>query len=94
MKREKFVELLKWAEERSGIKMTTPEYEVMTILFDVEHATPLEMRRQFSGSDASFFNMLKSLESKKVIVSKANPSDRRSKLYTLSARTLKILSGQ
>jgi len=94
MTTETYLAILKWAEERSGIKRLTPEYEVTAILFDADRITPLDMLKHFSGSNASFFKTLKALEAKEVIKAEENPSDRRSKLYRLSDRTLEILAWQ
>lgn len=91
---ETYLDVMKWGEERLGVKLLTPEYEITSMLFDVERITPLTMRQQFSGSNANFSNILRSLEAKGVVRSEANPSDRRSKLYRLSDRALSILARQ
>jgi len=91
---ERYLDVMRWGEERLGVKLMTPEYEVTSMLFDVERITPLEMQKQFSGSRANFSNVLKSLEIKDVIRAEANPSDGRSKFYRLSEKALSILARQ
>ena len=85
---------IRWAEAELGIRILTPEYEVTSILFDVARITPLEMRHSFSGSDASFFKILKSLEARDVVCAEPNPTDGRSKLYRLSNHASSVLSRQ
>lgn len=89
-----YLDISRWGEEHSGVKLLTPEYEVLAILFDADRMAPLDMLKLFSGSTASFFKILKSLEANNVITAETNPSDRRSKLYRLSDRTLAILYDQ
>jgi DNA-binding MarR family transcriptional regulator len=91
---DSYLDVMRWGEERLGVKLMTPEYEVTSMLFDVERITPLEMQKQFSGSKANFSNVLKSLEVKDVIRGVANPSDRRSKFCRLSEKALSILARQ
>jgi len=92
--KETYLEIIRYGEQRSGINMLTPEYEVTSILFDLDRITPLDMLGHFSGSNAAFFKILKALEVKDVLSSETNPSDRRSKFYRLSDSALAIMAGQ
>jgi len=91
---ESYLDVMRWGEERLGVKLLTPEYEVTAMLFDVDRITPLAMRQQFSGSNTHFSNILKNLEAKGVITFEPNPSDRRSRYCRLSNKALAILAQQ
>jgi len=91
---DNYLDVMRWGEERLGVKLLTPEYEVTSMLFDADRLTPLSMRQKFSGSSTNFSNILKSLEDKGVVTVEANPSDRRSNFYRLSDKALSILAKQ
>lgn len=91
---EKYLDVMRWGEEQSGIKMLAPDFEVISMLFDTDQITPFEMVRHFSGSNANFFKILKSLEAKDVVKTEVDPSDRRSRRYKLTDKALAILAAQ
>lgn len=94
MTSETYRNITRSAEDRLGVRMLAPEYELASILFDEERITPLDMFQRFSGSSTSFYKILKDLEAKDVVCAEANPSDGRSKLYRLSDSALNILAKQ
>lgn len=91
---EIYLDIIKWGEQAAGVKMLTPEFEIVCILLDADRIAPIDMLPHFSGSTASFFKTLKSLEAKDVVRSEVNPSDRRSKFYQLSHRARTALGSQ
>ncbi|MCJ2178028.1 hypothetical protein [Novosphingobium album (ex Hu et al. 2023)] len=90
----KYREIIRRVESRLGIKVLVPEYEVASFLFDAVRITPLEMQRSFSGSNATLFKILRSLESRNVLRAEANPDDLRSKFYRLSDEALLAFNAQ
>lgn len=91
---ETYLGIIRSAEDSLGVQILAREYELTAMLFDMEQITPLDMIGHFSGSNTSFFKILKDLEAKDVICAEPNPSDGRSKLYRLSDGALKIVAEQ
>jgi len=91
---ETYIGICKWVEDQLGLRVLTPEYEIVSVLFDVEKMTPLELRTYFSGSNTSFYSVLGDLEAKGALAVEPNPADRRSKHYRLSDHAEERLATQ
>lgn len=89
---ETFVGIIKGIEYRLGIPTMTYEYEIVACFFDKETLTPNELATLSSCSSSTFFNILKRLEARRVVRCTINPTDRRSRVYSLSDNTTGQLS--
>jgi DNA-binding MarR family transcriptional regulator len=81
-------------EERLQIRALTHEYEIISCFYDQETFTPKELMKQSNASNTAFYNALTGLETKGLIRSEVNASDRRSKIYRLSDFTKNVLRDQ
>lgn len=91
---ETYLGICRWAESRLDVKILTPEYEIVSVLFDASRLTPLELRGHFSGSNTSFYKLLGNLLVRGTLSAERNPSDGRSKLYRLSDQAEHSLAQQ
>lgn len=91
---ETYLGICRWAEARLGLRILTPEYEIVSVLFDVAKMTPLELQRRFSGSNTSFYKLLGNLEARGALAAEPNPVDGRSRLYRLSDLAEQRLAAQ
>lgn len=82
-----FIGIMRDVEAALGVATMSHEYEIIACFFDRDALTPNELARLSSCSNSGFYNVLKRLEGRKVICSETHPSDRRSRIYKLSAKT-------
>jgi len=85
---EKHCEIVRDQERRLDIRILSPEFEIISCLFDTPRQTPKELRAYFNGSSAGFFNLLRRLSEVGAIEAVRDPSDKRKKVYCLTSQYL------
>lgn len=82
-----FLGIMRDTEAALQIRTMTFEYEIVACFFDFDALTPHELARLSRCSQSAFSTILKRLEGRELIFSEVHPTDKRSRIYRLSAKT-------
>ena len=89
--RSSIVRLVKSIESEIGFGYYSAEFEIIIFLYENETASPTEMMRSTSTSEASFYSTLKRLCEDEILLRHFSRRNGRRRLYGLSDRTSLIL---
>lgn len=82
-----FLSIMRGIEAALQIRTMALEYEIVACFFDFDELTPHELSGLSRSSHSAFSNILRRLEDRQVICSRGHPTDKRSRVYRLSAKT-------